>query len=425
MNPLPKKILHKLNQLQYLTHNDLMSQYPEYCPRRAVYMKDESLRRTIAYRLQEAFYGGFSGSNTERPALKELLVDIEAGQVDVVVVYKIDRLSRSLIDFASLQTLFDKHHVSFVSVTQQIDTSTSAGRMMLNILMTFAQFERECIADRIRDKFAASRKKGIWMGGSIPYGYNIVDKKLIINEKEAPHAKWIFERYAEITSAKQVALELNNNHILRTNGKKWCVHHIYRVLGNYTYLGKVHHKGNIYEGEHKGIITQELWDEVHKLLQENTQNKSGDRTQFLAPLKGILRCGHCGGAMTPTYSVKNGRRYTYYECIADTKRATRTCPIRRISAEVIENIVYDELGKVLQSNAFLDILAKQSGECYDTIHDSLANLPVFWNELFPVERNRIIELLFETITVNQNGIDMTLKTKGLNSLIKEMKYDNH
>lgn len=368
--------------------------------------------------------GGFTGANTNRPALRELLADIKAKRIDIVVVYKIDRLSRSLIDFAELQTVFDGNDVSFVSVTQQIDTSTSAGRMMLNILMTFAQFERETIAERIRDKFAASRKKGMWMGGSVPYGYRVENKKLVANEAEKAYLQGIFQRYAEIASARQVAIELNASHIKRPNAKEWTPEHVYSILGNHTYLGKVMYKGTLYEGEHEAMVTQKLWDDVHERLDENAPYGKRKRMETLAPLKGVLRCGHCGGAMSPAFSNKDGRRYSYYQCAADMKRTHPVCPVRRVSAEAIERIVFGELGKVFKSETFIGLMTENGGESRNTVLRTLSNLPAFWKELFPVERNRLVTLLLESAVITENGLDMTLKTEGMKTLIWEMTHDN-
>ena len=189
-----------------------------------------------------------------RPGLKKLLEDVKAGKIDIIIVYKLDRLSRSICDFAELSKVFDKHGTSFVSVTQEINTTTSSGRMMLNILVTFAQYEREVIAERIRDKMSASRKKGKWVGGSVPLGYKVVDKHLHINEEEVEIVKRIFTRFLEIGSPRQIAFELEESGVARRDGRPWNVSHIYRILQNHTYIGKVNYKGEIYEGEHEAII---------------------------------------------------------------------------------------------------------------------------------------------------------------------------
>src|SRR5688572_8402473 len=210
--------------------------------------------------------GGFSGGTLERPALQRLLADIEAGRVDVVVVYKIDRLSRSLMDFARLVEVFDRHSVTFVSVTQSFNTTTSMGRLTLNVLLSFAQFEREVIGERIRDKVAASRKKGIWMGGWAPLGYDVKDRKLIINETEAKLVHSIFKRFAGFKSGTNLVRELAKENARNKYGKLIDKGYLYRVLNNRVYLGEAVHKGTGYPGEHEAIVDQRVWNAVHEVM---------------------------------------------------------------------------------------------------------------------------------------------------------------
>ena len=301
--------------------------------------------------------GGFSGGTMERPALNALLTDVKDGLVDIIVVYKLDRLSRSLLDFMKLAEMLEKHNVSFVSVTQDINTSTSAGRMMLNILMTFAQYEREVIAERIRDKIAASKRRGKYCGGPPPLGYNTKeDKKLVINAKEAEIIKFIFKRYTELASAKKIAGELNakgyhtksrtSKKGVKRPGREFDSSYIYRVLNNYIYIGKIVHKDNIYEGEHQAIITESLWNKVHKLIKSNRCSRGV--TQSFNPFKSLIRCGYCGGSMTPTYTVKNNKRYTYFQCLKDSKRAESECPLKRVPAGDIERAVLRNLGTLFK-----------------------------------------------------------------------------
>ena len=207
--------------------------------------------------------GGVSGGTLERPALKRLLADIEGGQVDVVVVYKIDRLSRSLMDFAKLVEVFERRHVTFVSVTQSFNTTTSMGRLTLNVLLSFAQFEREVIGERIRDKFAASRKKGMWMGGFVPLGYRVENRKLFINEEEAATVRRIFERFLKVGSATLVARALNAKGVTTRRGKPIDKGFLYKLINNRVYIGMAVHKGTAYPGEHEAIISLDLWNRVH------------------------------------------------------------------------------------------------------------------------------------------------------------------
>src|SRR6187455_898914 len=213
--------------------------------------------------------GGISGATLERPALKRLLADIEARRVDVVVVYKIDRLSRALMDFAKLVEVFDRNHVTFVSVTQSFNTTTSMGRLTLNILLSFAQFEREVIGERIRDKFAASRKRGIWMGGFVPLGYDVKDRKLVVNEAEAKKVRMIFERFIKLGSATTLVRTLRAEGVTGKYGKLVDKGFVYKLLNNRIYIGLAVHKETAYPGEHKAIVSQVLWDKVHSILADS------------------------------------------------------------------------------------------------------------------------------------------------------------
>jgi len=263
--------------------------------------------------------GGISGATLERAALKRLLADIEADRVDVVVVYKIDRLSRALMDFTKLVEVFDRNNVTFVSVTQSFNTTTSMGRLTLNILLSFAQFEREVIGERIRDKFAASRKKGMWMGGFVPLGYDVKDRKLIINQPEADTVRMIFKRFAQLGSATALSTALRNEGVKGKQGKLVDKGYIYKVLKNRVYVGDAVHKGTAYPGEHQAIIDRPLWEKVHTIMQESPRKRAGhSRAQTPALLKGLI-FGPTGCAMSPTHTRKGGRQYRYYVSQATIK----------------------------------------------------------------------------------------------------------
>src|SRR5499433_971333 len=266
--------------------------------------------------------GGFSGAKIDRPALQQLLADITAGRVDIVVVYKIDRLTRSLTDFAKIVEIFDARGASFVSVTQQFNTTTSMGRLTLNILLSFAQFEREVIGERIRDKIAASKKKGMWMGGVPPIGYRAQDGKLVVIESEAGIVRDIFRRYAALGSVRLLKEELEARGIKskswttasgrRVGGKPFSRGALYLMLQNHLYRGEITHKGQSHPGEHPPIIDQPLWDVVQAQLAANTaESNTGTRTRQPSLLAGILFDGD-GNRMTPTHATKKGRRYRYY-----------------------------------------------------------------------------------------------------------------
>lgn len=365
--------------------------------------------------------GGFSGGNTDRPALKKLLQDCKTGLVDVVVVYKIDRLSRSICDFTDLSKKFDEWGIQFVSVTQEINTASPAGRMMLNILITFSQFEREQIAERIRFKMESSRKKGIWVGGSVPFGYKVVNKKLIVEPETAEIVKRIFQRFIECQSTKLIASELNKEGLRTRQGNLWNTSHIYRILNNYTYIGEVNYKNYICKGEQDGIIDLLVWNRVHEILRENAPEKEkGIRVATIAPLRGILRCGYCDCAMKPTYANKNGRKYYYYICSKDTKRAEHSCPLRKVPAGEVENVVRDELKRLFSTDAFLSGIARNAGLRQHAVMDLLND--TFWAELQPGEFNRLSQLLIEKATLRTDSLKMIIKTNGVNSIIEEMEH---
>jgi len=274
--------------------------------------------------------GGFSGGTLERPALKRLLADIEAGKIDVVVVYKIDRLSRSLMDFSRLVEIFEQHKVTFVSVTQSFNTTTSMGRLTLNVLLSFAQFEREVIGERIRDKFAASRKRGMWMGGWAPLGYEVKDRKLIVNDADAKLVRSIFQRFLKVGSATTLARQLIAENIRNKYGKLIDKGMLYKMLNNPVYVGIAVHKAVSYPGEHVGIIDRKIWDKVQGQFKENPRKRAGTaRAQTPSLLKGII-FGPTGLAMSPTHTRKNGRLYRYYLSQTVLKRGAGDCPVARV-----------------------------------------------------------------------------------------------
>ena len=375
--------------------------------------------------------GGFSGGNVNRPALKALMRDIENGEVDVVVVYKIDRLSRSLGDFTDLSKLFERHNVSFVSVTQQIDTSNAAGRMMLNILMSFAQFEREMTSDRIRDKIYATRKKGLWSGGMIPFGYKTVDKRLVPDPVTAPVVRHVFARYAESASAKLVASELQKKFGPRTFGSKkggdptWRMMHVYRILRNPVYKGELLHRatGEVFHGLHEPLVDAALWEDCRRILDESAGLQPSAHRETVAILKGLVRCGHCGGAMAPVFTVKRkGLRYSYYRCVSSTKVADSECPLRGVSGELLERQVVAQLGTILRTQEFLRLAAEGSGRTEDEVREALSDIPAFFGGLFPPERERLLHCLVREVVVRTDGIDIEFRTDGMEELVKEVVY---
>ena len=265
--------------------------------------------------------GGYSGGNMERPGIKRLMADVASGKVDVIVVYKVDRLTRALTDFARIVEVLDARGASFVSVTQALNSTTSMGRLTLNVLLSFAQFEREVTGERIRDKIAASKKKGMFMGGPVPIGYDVKDRKLVVNDAEATVVRHIFTRYVALGSGRELIEELRADGYrtkLRQHGPR-AVGGIpfergvlFHILGNPIYIGKVVHKGVEHDGEHSPIIGDDLWRRVQAQLSENRVTRGRTRNSSDASLlTGILRDG-LGRRMTPSHAVKAGKRYRYY-----------------------------------------------------------------------------------------------------------------
>jgi DNA invertase Pin-like site-specific DNA recombinase len=369
--------------------------------------------------------GGFSGGTLERPALKQLLADIEEGLVDVVVVYKIDRLSRSLMDFSKLVDAFDRAGVTFVSVTQSFNTTTSMGRLTLNILLSFAQFEREVTAERIRDKIRASRQKGMFMGGNVPLGYEVKGRKLVVSEPEAAIVRSIFERFVRIGSATVLARELRAEGVRTRRGKLVDKGYLYKLLNNRTYLGLAVHKGTAHPGEHEAIIDQPLWDKVHAILGGNARTRSANtRAQTPALLKGLI-FGPTGAAMSPTHTRKGQRLYRDYVSQDVLKRGPDACPIGRVPAAEIEAAVIDQLRGIFRQpeivvGTWRAARAEQDDITEDEVRDALTELDPLWDELFPAEQARIVQFLVERVDVRMNGVEVRLRPNGLAGLVREV-----
>jgi len=303
--------------------------------------------------------GGYTGANIERPGVKQLLADIEAGKIDCVVVYKVDRLSRSLIDFSKMMELFEKRGVCFVSVTQQFNTNSSLGRLTLNILLSFAQFEREIISERTRDKQVAARKKGKWTGGHILLGYDLDSRagKLAVNPEEAERIREMFRLYLEGTPVLEIVqrfdkLEWRNKQWTTQDGKLYggsplrrC--HIYKLLGNVLYTGQVKVGEEIFPGEHEAIIDQQTFDMAQKRLEENAWTPgNAHRVKFEALLRGIIYCSCCGSGMYSTYSANKERRYRYYVCYRSQQKLEGYCTSRAVSAPSVEEAVVEGIRRV-------------------------------------------------------------------------------
>ena len=370
--------------------------------------------------------GGFSGGTLERPALQRLLRDIEDGRVDVVVVYKIDRLSRSLMDFAKLVEVFDRRGVTFVSVTQSFNTTTSMGRLTLNILLSFAQFEREVIGERIRDKFAASRARGMWMGGHPPLGYDVRERKLVVNEAEAATVRMIFERFLKLGSATVLVRELTAEGITTKRGKPIDKGFLYKLLNNRVYLGEAVHKGVAHPGEHAAIIGRDLWDKVHAIIGQSPRSRAANtRAQTPALLKGIL-FGADGRAMTPTHARKGGRLYRYYVAAGLLKADVPPSVVRRAPAAELEAAVVDQLRGLLRApEIVVGTWRSARPEIEDLseteVREALLGLDPIWDELFPAEQARILQLLVERVDVHPDRLDLQLRVDGLQTLVADLR----
>ena len=383
--------------------------------------------------------GGWSGGSINRPALQRMMTDVRAGLIDIVVVYKIDRLSRSLTDFAELQTEFEKYDVSFVSVTQEINTSTSSGRMMLNILMTFAQFEREVIAERIRDKLSASKKKGKYVGGLLPLGYrgDSVNMKMVIEPEEAKIVRLIYDEYLRTSSPKAVQRLLEGKGIrgrewvskkgLRHGGRPLSIAVIRDILQNPIYIGKLRYRGKVYDGEHEGIIPVKLWERVQSTFKANSESCHQRAGRDLKPFAGIIYCGHCNAPMfVATVTKPNGRRYRYCICHVDEKRAHRECPLHRVPAETLEQLLLNRIAALLKTPTMLaKICGGELRNALDTRQagEALENIATLWSAMFPVECYKLIHALIQRVLVFENEVRIVFRAEGIAGLLKEAGAD--
>jgi site-specific DNA recombinase len=303
--------------------------------------------------------GGFTGGNMERPALKRLLAAIDAKRVNCVVVYKVDRLSRSLLDFARMMELFDRSGTSFVSVTQNFNTTDSMGRLTLNILLSFAQFEREIISERTRDKMCAARRKGKWIGGHPVLGYDIDAgaRRLVVNPEETHQVRRMFDLYLDLGSMAPVLQDLDRRGWVTKRwttgsgrvrgGKPFTKSLLYGLLTNVIYTGRVNHKGTLYPGEHEAIVERSTWEQVQDLLDRNGRtNGGGTKNKYGALLRGLLFCEPCGAPMVHTYSCKGTKRYRYYVCYQAQQRGWKNCKTKSVSAPAMESAVLGAVRKL-------------------------------------------------------------------------------
>ena len=381
--------------------------------------------------------GGYSGGNMDRPGLKRLLDDVRSGLVDIIDVYKIDRLSRSLADFAKLVELFDEHKVTFVSVTQAFNTTTSMGRLTLNILLSFAQFERELAGERVRDKIAASRQRGIWMGGMPPLGYDVVERKLVPNSAEAQIVREMFTRFAALPSMATLVRDLRERGVtskswttakgVERKGKLIDKGYVYKIFKNAVYIGIAAYKGQHYPGQHAPIIDQSLWDTVQALLQAGTPHVKGSSAprETKAPtLMRSLLFSDRGRAFTAGWTVKGQKHYRYYINTDAIKLGKDACEVRRMPAGEIETVVVEQLRQVLRTPEVLAQAVHEVTALRPRISEpeaiaALQSIDEVWDQLFPGEQARIAHTLIDRITVRKDGISIAWKTDGMPRLLRD------
>jgi len=343
----------------------------------------------------------------------------------VVVIYKLDRLSRSLMDFARLVEVFDAHNVTFVSVTQSFSTTTSMGRLTLNILLSFAQFEREVIGERIRDKVAASRARGMWMGGHVSLGYDVRDRKLVVNDAEAAVVRRVFEGFAEVGSATKLVQVLRAEGVTTKRGRPFTKGDLYKLIANRIYLGEAVHKGTSHPGEHAAIVPQPLWDRVHAVLQVSPRVRAArTRNQTPALLRGLI-FGPDGRAMSPAHSRSRQKQYRYYVSQAVLKGIKEDCPLRRIPAAEIETAVVDQVRALLrQPEVVVGTWRAARADAGDLTEAetraALERLDPLWDELFPAEQARIVQSLVERVDIGVDGATVRLRMDGLAGLARDL-----
>lgn len=392
--------------------------------------------------------GGISGGTMERPALQRLLQDIRDRKIDVVVVYKIDRLTRSLADFAKIVEVFDGNGVSFVSVTQQFNTTTSMGRLTLNVLLSFAQFEREVTAERIRDKIAASRKKGMWMGGTVPLGYRVQDRKLVVNEPEASFVRGLFRRYLDLKSVPKLAREVSQQAAVAYNpencsrdldgesagnaeasGNSICERYhlrpmfpgmLYKLLVNPLYIGKVRHRHDVYDGEHEPLIDKELFEAVRKQLALGAPVPKGTAMHGSRHLLTGLLFDDTGDRMSPTHGTNNGRRYRYYVS-SRVRRSPQAVPDSwRVPAKEIEKTVRDQAVRILQDKRLIASWIEEHASA-DLIQYGVTQAASFAATLAdekPADRQRkTTAMMFRSITLSQTFIRFEVKASDIVSTL--------
>lgn len=359
--------------------------------------------------------GGFSGGTLERPALKKLLADIESGKIDVVVVYKVDRLTRSLMDFSKIVELFDSQNTSFVSITQHFNTTSSMGRLTLNILLSFAQFEREVTGERIRDKMAASKKKGMWMNGVAPLGYLNKDRTLDIDEENAQKVRIIFDKYLELKSVHSLKTYLEENNVTTRSGKNFAKGHLYRILENKTYIGKIEHKEKVYDGLHEAIVDEEIFDNVQKFLSANRIKQRNSTDKKNPSLLAGKLFDDKNNYMSPSHSNTRNRKYRYYVSQAIIQcRRNEAGTISKIPAGEIEKVVTQEIKTFVSDSNNVQPLFKDSN-----IHKQKALL----NNISDKIDNQFIRAILSKVIICKEKVEITICKSQLLKVLEAVAYN--
>lgn len=377
--------------------------------------------------------GGFSGGNMQRPGLKRLLADVASGRIDIILVYKIDRLTRSLADFAKIVDVLDTAKASFVSITQSFNTTTSMGRLTLNMLLSFAQFEREVTGERIRDKIAASKRKGLWMGGPVPLGYEVDNRKLVPSAAEADLVVHIMQRYLDLGSVVELADELNaqgyrTKEQRRTSGphRGGCIFRrgtLYHLLSNRIYIGQLGHKGSWFEAEHEAIVPTSLWDAVQAKLKDNASGSSR-RIKAVQPslLIGLVVDGD-GRAMTSSHATKPGKRYRYYVTRPDLVEGS---PAWRVNAHDLEQLVVERLAAHLaDQQAIIQLAGHVSADEIDRAFKAAAIKAAMLRGGSSQDRIAILTAIVAGITLHEDRIALILNQQGLTALLALELQDIH
>lgn len=374
--------------------------------------------------------GGQSGGTMERPALKRLLADIKAGKVQIVVVYKVDRLTRSLADFAKIVDVLDAHGASFASVTQQFNTTTSMGRLTLNMLLSFAQFEREIAGERIRDKIAASKAKGMWMGGTIPLGYDVRERKLVVNDAEAETVRMIFRRYGELGSVRLLGHEIDQLGVVSkrreraggglTGGNRFSRGALYTLLQNPIYRGEIGHRGKVYPGQHEAIVDRELWDVVRSRLAANRKARSlAVGLEEPSLLSGLIFDSD-GKRMTPTHANKRGRRYRYYISASLLGCGNVGPNTMRVPAVDVEGLVLDQILKLIGSRRRLAEALMPLGLAAEQLEHALRaadDLVTGWQSAPSKKQREWVRRIVTRVVLGLDGIELSICTSSLGELL--------